>query len=126
MAKKKISYEPQILDLILYAGDGSGFRVTVKDPANDEVNLTGTFLAQVRATRDAADPADAVFNVDTSEMANGVIVVYLTADQTEALVSGLDPGVNYLGVWDLEWTPTDSEPFTLCQGKVECLRDVSH
>jgi hypothetical protein len=126
MAKQKISYAPQVLDLILYAGDGNGIRMTIRDPANSVVNLTGTFIAQVRLTREAADPPDALFNIDSSQAAEGIILVYLTAEQTEALVSGLDPGEKYLGVWDLEWTPTDAEPLTLCQGKVECYRDVSH
>lgn len=123
---KKISYSPQTLDLILYAGDGNGIRMTVRDSANAIVNLAGTFLAQVRATREAVDPADAVFNIDSSRVAEGIILVYLTAEQTESLMSGVDPGEKYIGVWDLEWTPTNSEPLTLCQGKVECLRDVSH
>lgn len=118
MAKQTITYDPQILDLILYAGDGANFRLVVTDAEGAPVNLTGTMLAQVRLTRDSADPPSAVFNVDLTEAVDGIATLTLTGDQTQDLGK-------YTGVWDLEWTATDQEPVTLCQGKVECLPDVS-
>lgn len=123
MAKQKITFNPQVLDLVLYSGDGNGFRMTVTGISGTPIPLTGTMRAQIRATRDSPDPPDAVFDIDMSEGANGVVNLQVPANQTQNLVSDTD---SYSGVWDLEWTPTDEEPLTICQGKVECLRDVSH
>lgn len=119
MAKQTITYDPQVLDLILYAGDGASFRLVVTQVGGAPVDLTGTMLAQVRPTRESVDTPDAIFDVDLTEAVDGIAVLSLTGDQTQALGK-------YTGVWDLEWTPTGQEPVTLCQGKLECLPDVSH
>lgn len=126
MARQVLSYVPQTLDLAVYAGDGPSFALNVKDPAGDPIPLTGTMRAQVRRTRHAVDPPDAEFEVDLTDAATGIAVVKLTGDQTESLFALAVTGKNYLGVWDLEWTPEGEEPVTLCQGKVECLADVTH
>jgi hypothetical protein len=123
MAKQKITYEPQILALILYAGDGPTFKLTVTDPDGVAIPLTGTMIAQIRASREAIDPPSAEFNVDLSNSANGVVELSLTGVQTHALITGNE---TFNGVWDLEWTPSGGEPMTICQGKVECAPDVSH
>lgn len=125
MAKQSISYIPQILDLNVYAGDGPSFTLNIKDPAGEVIPLTGTMSAQVRAARHAPDPPDAEFEVDLTDSANGVAVLKLTGEQTEALYA-LGSGKNYRGVWDLQWAPEGSEPVTLCQGKLECFPDVTH
>jgi hypothetical protein len=122
MAKKSISYNPQVLDLTLYAGDGAGMRFTLTDSDNLPLNVTGAVVAQIRLTRDAPDPALATFAVDVTDGADGIVVISLTGDQTLDLA----PEEKFVGVWDLEWTATNSEPMTLCQGKVECLPDVTH
>jgi len=122
MAKQSINFEPQVLDLVLYAGDGANFRLRVTDTASQPVNLTGTMRAQVRQDRDSVDTPDAVFNIDLTESAEGLAVLTLTGEQTQVLA----PLDSYQGVWDLEWTPEGDEPRTICQGKVECLQDVSH
>lgn len=126
MARQSISYVPQILDLNIYAGDGPVFTLNVKDPDGLAIPLTGTMRAQIRVARHAPDPPDASFEVDLSNALNGVAVLKLTGDQTEALFALAVTGKNYQGVWDLEWTPEGSEPVTLCQGKVECSADVTH
>lgn len=118
MAKQTISYEPQVLDLILYAGDGSNFRLVITDTLGHPVNLSGAMIAQIRSTRDEIDPPDATFNIDLTNAEGGIAVLTLTGDQTTLLGK-------YRGVWDLEWTATGEEPVTICQGKVECLLDVS-
>lgn len=123
MAKQKITFNPQVLDLVLYSGDGNGFRMTITDISGTPIPLTGTMRAQIRATRESPDPPDAVFDIDMSERADGVVNLQVPSDQTQNLVTDTD---SYSGVWDLEWTATDEEPLTICQGKVECLRDVSH
>ena len=119
MAKQTIAYEPQVLDLVLYAGDGVNFRLVVTDTGSAPVNLDGTMLAQIRSARDESDPPDAVFEVDLAEATDGIATLKLTGDQTQQLGK-------YSGVWDLQWTSTNAEPVTICQGKVECMLDVSH
>lgn len=119
MAKQAITYDPQVLDLMFYAGDGVNFRLVVTDSTSVPVNLTGTMIAQVRSTRDEPDPPDTAFNIDLSGAVDGIAVLTLTGEQTQALGK-------YSGVWDLEWKPENEEPVTLCQGKIECAPDVSH
>lgn len=122
MAKQKITYDPQILDLILYAGDGTSFNLTVTDPVKVAVPLTGTMIAQIRAERDSPDPPSAEFDVDLTSSALGIAVFSLTGADTQALV---EDDVPFKGVWDVQWTPENGEPVTLCQGSVECVPDVS-
>lgn len=121
MAKQSITYEPQVLDLIFYAGDGVNFRLVVTDSLAAPIDLTGSMLAQVRSKRDEPDPPDAVFAVDLSLHAEGIAILSLTGEETQALA----PITKYTGEWDLQWTATGEEPVTICQGKVECNPDVS-
>lgn len=126
MAKQKISHEPKVLDLVLYAGDGAGFRLIVTDSNELPLDLTGTTRAYIRTSRDLyTEPPDAEFTVDETDATDGILVLTLTGTQTEALVEGLE-NESFVGFWDVEWTGTDAEPLTLCQGKVECVRDVTH
>lgn len=122
MAKQTITYLPQILDLLLYAGDGTSFSLTVTDPAKDPIDLTGTMLAQIRVERDSPDPPSAEFTIDLTDAVLGKAILELSGADTQALVVD---DVKFVGVWDLQWTPTAGEPMTLCQGKVECMPDVS-
>ena len=123
MAKAKtITYDPQVLDLVLYAGDGTNFRLVVTDSANAPVPLTGAMIAQIRVDRSSPDPPLTSFNIDLDQAAEGIATLTLTGEQTQDLADGQ----KFAGVWDLEWTPLDEEPVTLCQGKVECNPDVSH
>lgn len=123
MAKKKLSFIPQTLDLLLYAGDGAGIRFTITDSTGAALPLTGEMKAQIRANREDTDPALAEFAVDTSDFATGIVLISLTGDQTHSLISGNE---KFTGVWDLEWTSTGDEPATLIQGNVECNPDVTH
>lgn len=113
-----LNYDPQVLNLVLYAGDGAKFTLSVTTEG-DPTNLSGTMLAQIRLKRDSADPPDATFAIDLAGAVEGIAVLSLTGDQTQDLGK-------FTGVWDLEWTPTGKEPRTLMQGKVDCLLDVSH
>ena len=121
MAKQTITYEPQVLDLVLYAGDGASFRLVVTDSDGAPIILTGTMKAQIRVDRDTSSAVRASFTVDLTEANNGVAILTLSGSQTQ----GLAPSEKFTGVWDLEWTATSKQPMTLCQGKVECLQDVS-
>jgi hypothetical protein len=123
MAKKKLSFIPQTLDLSLYAGDGAGLRFTITNSIGAALPLTGEMKAEIRANREDVDPALAAFAIDLSDFANGIVLISLTGEQTHALITGNE---TFIGVWDLEWTPTGNEPATLVQGKVECYPDVTH
>ena len=123
MAKKKLSFIPQTLDLFLYAGDGAGIRFTITDSTGAVLPLTGEMKAQIRANREDADPALAEFDVDLTDYATGVVLISLTGEQTHALITGDE---KFVGVWDLEWISVDAEPATLVQGTVECSSDVTH
>lgn len=123
MAKKKLSFIPQVLDLLLYAGDGAGIRFTITDSTGAALPLTGQMKAEIRANREDVDPALADFAVDLTDASTGVVLISLTGEQTHALITADE---KFVGVWDLEWTPANSEPATIVQGTVECLPDVTH
>lgn len=123
MAKKKLSFIPQTVDISLYAGDGAEIKITVTDVLSAAVPLTGDMKAQIRATREAVDPALAEFTTDLTDFATGIVVISLTGEQTHDLINGNE---KFEGVWDLEWTPTGAEPITLIQGDAECFPDVTH
>ena len=123
MAKKKLSFIPQTLDLVLYAGDGAGIRFTFTNSGGTALPLTGEMKAQIRANREDADPALAEFDIDDTDFATGVVLISVTGEQTHALITDDE---KFTGVWDLQWTPTGDEPSTLVQGNVECFPDVTH
>lgn len=117
----EINLLPQVLDLVLYAGDGVNFRLTVTDKDEEVVSLAGTMEAKIRVKRTDSDPPSAEFAIDLTDAESGIALLSLTGEQTAALA----PDDKFKGVWDLQWTPTDQQPRTLCQGKVVCLNDVS-
>lgn len=122
----KINVQPQILDLALYAGDGISFRLTCKDSAGAPVNITGTVKAQIRTERLAPDPPIVQFTSDMTDAATGIIKLSLTGAQTQDLVEDVSSITGkFRGVWDLQWTPTGLQPYTICQGSVECVADVT-
>lgn len=123
MAKKLLSFIPQILDLRLYAGDGAGIRFTITDSVGAALPITGQMKAQIRANREDADPALAEFDVDLTDSATGIVLISVTGEQTHELISGNE---KFTGVWDLQWISTNDEPATLVQGNVECFPDVTH
>lgn len=116
-----IDLSPAVVSLKLYSGDGVRFRLVVKDKNNDVVNLTGTITAQIRKERGGGFAAEAEFTVDLTNATTGIAVLSLTGTQTQKLARR----ENFSGVWDVQWTPSGSEPRTLCQGKVEVVVDVS-
>jgi len=118
----KIDVQPQVLDLALYAGDGVKFRLICTDKAGAPIDVSGSVRAQIRVDRLTADPPVAQFNVSAVDAYQGIIVLSLTGTQTKDLVG---TSGKFLGVWDIEWDSADSEPRTLCQGKVECVSDVT-
>lgn len=121
-----IALQPSVLDLSLYAGDGVSFRLICTDNNSDRVPITGTVMAQVRVDRLSSDDPIVEFAVDLAEADQGVVQLSLTGDQTQELIA--DPSTvkgKFTGVWDVQWTPAGQEARTLCQGKVECVADVT-
>ena len=119
---KQINVQPQVLDLALYAGDGVSFRLVCTDPANAPIDVSGSVRAQIRVDRLTDDPPVAMFGVSAVDAYQGIIVLSLTGEQTKDLVGTTG---KFVGVWDIEWDAPDKEPRTLCQGKVECVSDVT-
>lgn len=122
----QISVQPQVLDLKLYAGDGVDFRLICTDGAGDPIDITGSIKAQVRLDRLPASASIVEFVTSLVDAYQGIIVLSLTGVQTSSLVE--DPSSKngvFNGVWDIQWTPANSQPRTLCQGKVECVSDVT-
>ena len=112
-----INLEPQFLDLKLYAGDGMKIKMTCMDVSGAPVDITGEVNAQVRLDRLAETPPLAEFTVSLVDAYLGIIILSLTGEQTQDLVE--DPSTvqgKFKGVWDVEWTPSESEPRTMCQG----------
>jgi hypothetical protein len=123
---EQIRVSPEILDLLLYAGDGVSFRLICKNSAGAPVDITGTVNAQIRLKRLDPDPPVLDFNVNLVDAWQGIVRLSLTGDQTQDLME--DPSVKngqFVGVWDIQWSPSNSEPRTLCQGKAECVADVT-
>lgn len=124
----QISTQPPVLDLALYAGDGISFKLICTDDADPPgpVNISGDIQAQIRVDRQSTDPPVATFSADMTGADIGEIVLSLTGEQTADLMegAGITKG-KFAGQWDVQWTQTGGEPRTLCQGKVECIADVT-
>ena len=121
-----INLQPETLDLSLYAGDGVEFRLLCTDNAQAPLDVSGETEAEVKLDRLEGTVALVSFTTDMTNAANGIIELSLTGADTQLLVA--DPSSKngkFTGVWDLQWTPTGKEPRTICQGKVECLADVT-
>ena len=122
----EINVQPQVLNLKLYAGDGVEFRLICTDKAGAPIDVTGGVAAQIRLTRLTADPPIVTFTVGMIDAYQGIVVLSLTGDQTEALIEDSSTKAGkFVGVWDIQWTPSSSQPRTLCQGSVECVVDVT-
>ena len=122
----QINVQPQVLDLALYAGDGVSFKLKCTNANGAPIDVTGTVKAQVRLERLTADPPIAEFTTGMVDAYQGTVVLSLSGEQTQDLSeheSSKDG--RFIGVWDVQWTPAGSQPRTLCQGKVECVSDVT-
>lgn len=123
---KQISSIPDTLDLRLYAGDGIEFRMICTNGDGGPIDITGEVRAQIRLERLTPDPPIVSFSVNAVDAYQGIIILSLTGEQTASLSN--DPSSvdgNFNGVWDTQWTPAGLQPRTLCQGKVECVIDVT-
>jgi hypothetical protein len=113
---------PPTINLELYAGDGTAMKFTLKDPDGNPWPIDGVITSQIKAKR-TDEAALASWLVDESQQSDGVILLSLTGEQTAALIpSGK---TRFVGVWDLQYVASGSEPQTLLQGKVTCDADVT-
>jgi hypothetical protein len=124
----QLSIQPPVLDLALYAGDGISFKLICTDDADppEPVNISGDIQAQIRVDRSSTGSPVATFSADMAGADVGEIVLSLTGEQTADLMDGA--GVvkgKFAGQWDIQWTADGGQPRTLCQGKVECIADVT-
>jgi len=117
-----INTQPSVLDLSLYAGDGIEFRLICTDSNNAPIDIGGTVEAQIRADRLNQDAPLATFTIGMLDAYQGIIVLSLDGDQTQTLVGAAG---KFTGVWDVQWRPQNGPARTLCQGKVECVADVT-
>jgi len=111
---------------MLYAGDGASLRLVCTNNTGTPIDITGEVKAQIRVNRRDDTTPIAEFAVNMTDAYQGIVILSLTGDQTEALMD--QPSVSndkFTGVWDIEWDPAGLEPRTICQGKVECVADVT-
>lgn len=122
----QITAQPPVLDLSFYAGDGISFRLICTDNNDAPIDITGTVEAQIRVDRTPESTPVEEFSANLDDATDGIIVLSLTGEQSQNLIddASTKKGV-FAGVWDIQWTATGAEPRTLCQGKVECLADVT-
>jgi hypothetical protein len=118
MAKPKLTYVPETLDLALYAGDGVSIRLGLTT-GDAPVVVTGVMRAQIRPRRSSSE-ISAEFTATPQE---GAVIISLSGEQTQSLVTG--EAEEFEGVWDLQWVPEGGEPKTLVQGNVKCNADVT-
>jgi hypothetical protein len=117
---------PDVLDLLLYAGDGIELRMICTNGDGTPIDISGEVKAQIRLERLSPDPPVVSFSVDAIDAYQGIIVLSLSGEQTAALSQDDSAKEGkFSGVWDTQWTPSGAQPKTLCQGKVECVIDVT-
>lgn len=119
----RIKLWPEVVDLLLYAGDGVDLPMTCTDGAGAPIDITGAINAQIRSERLSPDPPIASFAINAIDAYKGKIILSLTGEQTAELIE--NGSGKFLGVWDVQWTPSGLQPRTLCQGSVECVSDVT-
>jgi hypothetical protein len=124
MAGQTLNFRPQILNLLMYAGDGLNIRLTCKDKVGNPIDITGSVTAQIRLDRvHPTDPPLASFTVSLVDAYLGIIGLSLTGAQSQSL---LPEGQNeFNGVWDVQWTPQNLQIRTIVQGEAECVADVT-
>ena len=127
-----LSYNPPVLDLVVYAGDDTYIPMTISS-GGDPVDLTGTHSAQIRLTRDGDLLGS--FIVNSNEAATGVVTLVITSETADALIVDAVENTDYFGnelitapmfqgVWDWNYD-VSGVTRTLVQGKITVIKDVT-
>ena len=117
----KVDLTPDYLDLVFYAGDIGDFQIEFKDRTGASINVsTWNWMAQIRTTRDATPYTS--LTIDTTSAATGLITVRVPATVTRTIAQDYPKQV---GVWDIQGTPSGSQPTTVLQGTIRCSMDVT-
>lgn len=107
---------PSNFDLVLYRGDYFPLRITLKNPDNTVLNLTGyTAKASIRATYD--DPLAYNFTVAITA-ATGVIDITLPSTVSTTISAG-----SY--IWDFQVTEPSGNVRTYIAGDVQVHDEVT-
>jgi hypothetical protein len=114
-----VDLTPAELDLNLYSADTVTIQFKFVDGNGAAVDMSGTWLAQIRATALDPDPPVAAFTVDATNAATGIIVATLSSTSSATL----SPGLSY--VWDLEQTTAGGAVRTTHAGKITVVEDVT-
>ncbi len=110
---------PARRDLVIVHADSYAHEITFVDANSAPLDIsTRTWAAQIRSDPASTTAADAVFDVDTTDAATGVIVLGLTTTATAAL----SPTRAYR--WDLQAT-VGSDVTTMMAGTVTVVQDVT-
>jgi hypothetical protein len=107
---------PAELNLLIYSGDTLQIHFLFTDSADVAVDVSGTWTAQVRISVADATPV-AVFDVDESQAAQGIIIITLSSDQTQALPAS--------AVWDIQQLITPDTIRTTHRGTLTVTEDVT-
>lgn len=119
MANAVADLRPVVLDLLLYAGDGTDITVHIKS------NLTGaaldmslyTFTASARPERSSPDSDALAFTIDATGKATGDIVITIPAAVTREMDQVMD--------WDMRASKSGGDPRTFFTGRITVQEDVT-
>lgn len=108
--------KPAPRNLTVYRGDKYTHRIVFSNAGNPLPVDAYTFSAQIRgkAEKDTNEPL-AEFNIDTTDAADGIIVLSLDAEDTQDIVKSK-------GFWDLQVDPIEK---TWLAGSVTFMGDVT-
>jgi hypothetical protein len=113
---EKIDMSPAVLDLVLYAGDGSTFAINFVDDDDQPIDVSYmNWAAQIRKTRKSEDAQQ--LEIDDSDAVNGIVLMHISAEVTRSLSRSSQ--------WDIQGNLTGEDPITLIQGSISCKLDVT-
>jgi hypothetical protein len=127
-----LSYNPPVLDLVVYAGDDTYIPMTISS-GGDPVNITGTHSSQIRLTRDGE--LLGTIQVVIPEPTNGEATLVISSETADALVVDAVENTDYFGnelitapmfqgVWDWNYSVGNVNR-TMVQGKITVIKDVT-
>lgn len=127
-----LSYNPPVLDLVVYAGDDTYIPLNVS-ANNVGINLTGIHTAQIRKTRDGE--VLGTFIINTNNASTGQIILVLQSETANDLIVDAEVKTDYFGndlitapmfqgVWDWNYD-VDGIIRTLVQGQITVIKDVT-